>query len=76
MFLAWTKVVHNFIEEEFLRSCAISYASLPETPRREGWGSPGVLYVHSFLLNVFMTMKERSTRTFDFVLSFLTLSPP
>lgn len=36
------QVVHTFIEEEFLRSCAITLASLPKESHREGWGAPGM----------------------------------
>lgn len=36
--------MHNFIEQEFLRSCAIAYASLPKVAHRDGWGAPGTKY--------------------------------
>lgn len=36
-----SQVVHNFIEQEFLRSCTIAFASLPKVSHREGWGAPG-----------------------------------
>jgi len=30
----------TFIDEEFLRSCAIAYSAIPEVTFREGWGTP------------------------------------
>ncbi|THH05147.1 hypothetical protein EW145_g5006, partial [Phellinidium pouzarii] len=38
------RIVHNFIEEEFLRSCTIAYAAQPKDVRRDGWGTPGTIY--------------------------------
>lgn len=36
----FTQPVQEFIEHEFLRSCAIVYESQPKVTNREGWGTP------------------------------------
>ncbi|KLO20156.1 hypothetical protein SCHPADRAFT_32406 [Schizopora paradoxa] len=38
------QVVHHAIEEEFLRSCAITHSSHPKVAYREGWGRPGTKF--------------------------------
>ncbi|TDL28684.1 hypothetical protein BD410DRAFT_781208 [Rickenella mellea] len=36
--------VQEYIEREFLRSCAVAYKSQPKATFREGWGAPGTKY--------------------------------
>jgi len=38
------RVVHHLVEEEFLRSCAITYSSQPQVTYRDGWGRPGTKF--------------------------------
>ncbi|KIM48030.1 hypothetical protein M413DRAFT_218605 [Hebeloma cylindrosporum] len=36
--------VHKYVSQEFIRSCLVSYESLPKNVFHEGWGRPGTKY--------------------------------
>ncbi|KAJ7630659.1 hypothetical protein FB45DRAFT_748138 [Roridomyces roridus] len=36
--------VHNYITQEYMRTCLISYESLPTDVYHPGWGRPGTIY--------------------------------
>ncbi|KDR85173.1 hypothetical protein GALMADRAFT_233837 [Galerina marginata CBS 339.88] len=36
--------VHKHVLQEYIRSCLVSYESLPKNAYREGWGRPGTKY--------------------------------
>ena len=40
--------VHEYVTQEYSRTCLISFESLPKDAHREGWGAPGTP-VHPFV---------------------------
>ncbi|KAG6813083.1 hypothetical protein H0H92_014142 [Tricholoma furcatifolium] len=38
------EVVHQYVAQEYVRACLVSYESLPKDAYHEGWGRPGTQY--------------------------------
>lgn len=55
MLCLYHQSVHKYVSQEFIRSCLVSYESLPKNVFHEGWGRPGkgrCVYLRSVVIDL------------------------
>ncbi|KAG6850820.1 hypothetical protein H0H93_008123 [Arthromyces matolae] len=64
-------VVHNYVAQEFVRSCLVSYESLPKDVHHEGWGRPDELVHIVIPTHPMATPHARMLHRFRFIIPLL-----